>query len=205
MGKVGAPDRANLAIWWWRYSVLEVEPVYKPDERAKWNQTSGQRHRARKLNALGGGVTKKEWKNKALMLNAELTQQAGQFNASQQNAINSQIMALNTELNTQYLRGTQALDLATIQGQFQTLITNNAIAGEMFSGYMNVIGNIMANPDMDPGRVASAIQIQQNMLTQGLTFIGQINNQDWSKFMPAGTSTPKPATNTPSFASMLAA
>lgn len=140
-----------------------------------------------------------EWANRAGMLKAELNQQAGQFNASQQNAINSQIMALNTELNAQYLRGTQALDLATIQGQFQTLITNNAVAGELFSGYMSTIGQIMANPDMDPGRVANMIQIQQNMLQQGLTFIGNINNADWSKFLPGGgaaANTPVPPTPT---------
>lgn len=133
------------------------------------------------------------WKNQASMLNAELTQQNSQFNASQQNAINTQIMTLNASLNEQYLRGTQAMDLATIQGQFQTLITNNAIAGEMFNGYMSNIGTIMANPDMDPGRVAAAIQIQQNMLTQGLTFIGQMSNFDFSGFVPGGTTAPTSA------------
>jgi len=132
------------------------------------------------------------WKNQANMLNAELTQQASQFNAAQQNNINLQILDMNTRLNEQYLRGTQAMDLATIQGQFQTLITNNAVAGELFAGYMSNIGTIMANPDMDPGRVASSIQIQQNMLVQGLTFLGQMNNLDWSTFLPGSTPPPAP-------------
>ena len=31
--KVGAPDRLNVALWWWRYAVGNETPVYNPDDR----------------------------------------------------------------------------------------------------------------------------------------------------------------------------
>lgn len=132
------------------------------------------------------------WSNQVKMLNAELAQQAGQFNASQQNAINSQIMQMNTQLNEQYLRGTQALDLATIQGQYQVLTTNNMVAGELFTAGMNIVGNAMGNENIDPGRIAAYVDISNTFTANGLSFIQNANTMNWEAFLPKTTTKTEP-------------
>ena len=116
------------------------------------------------------------WSNQAQMLQSELRQQNNQFNAGQQNAIDMHIMQMNTALNEQYLRGSQALDLATIQGQFSALISQNQMAGELFSNMMNSIGNVMANHEIAPGTIASYVEIQQNLLQSALQLLADMNN-----------------------------
>lgn len=116
------------------------------------------------------------WANQAQTLQAELRQQNNQFNASQQNAIDMHIMQLNTALNEQYLRGTQALDLATIQGQFSSLIAQNQTAASMFAAHLASIGQIMSNHEISPATIASYVEIQQNLLQAGLQLLADMNN-----------------------------
>lgn len=116
------------------------------------------------------------WTNQARQLQAEMKLQSDQFNISQQNAINMQILQMNTDLNKQYLAGTQAMDLATIQGQFNVLISQNQMAAEFFSSGMQAIGNAMANPELDPSRIASYVAIQQDLIASGLQLMADLNN-----------------------------
>ena len=135
------------------------------------------------------------WANQAEMLNAEMAQQAGQFNASQQNAINSQIMQMNSSLNEQYLRGTQSMDLATIQGQFNTLIAQNETAGSFFSSAMNAIGQAMADPKMKPEQLAAFVRVQQDMIASGLDMMNNINSIDFGS-MGQGYTAPQAGSTT---------
>ena len=116
------------------------------------------------------------WVNQAETLAAQMEQQTQQFNISQQNAIDMRIIELNTALNEQYLRGTQAMDLATIQGQFQTLISQNQMAAALFESGMTSIGAAMANHEIPPSQIATYVNIQQNLIQSGLQLLADMNN-----------------------------
>ncbi len=129
-----------------------------------------------------------QWANQAQMLQAELSQQNNQFNAAQQNQIDSHIMQMNTALNEQYLRGSQALDLATLQGQFSTLIANNQTAGQLFSTHLQSIGQVMANDQISPATIASYVEIQQNILQQMLQLMADMDNIQFGDALEPGTA-----------------
>lgn len=116
------------------------------------------------------------WANQATTLAAEMDLQSQQFNIGQQNAINSLVMQMNADLNKQYLSGTQAMDLATIQGQFQQLISQNQVAAELFNSGMSAIGQAMANHEIPPSQIASYVAVQQDLIASGLQLMADINN-----------------------------
>ena len=119
-------------------------------------------------------------------LNAQLAGQTNQFNASQTQAANAanqaaenqataNTMALNEQINQQYLSGTQAQDLASIQGQYNQLIASDQAASNLYTAYFNSIGAVMAQPNIDPSRVSESIQAQQSMLQSGLEVMDALN------------------------------
>lgn len=128
-------------------------------------------------------------------LNAQIGAQTNQFNASQnqsaaatnaaaKNQMTSQTMSLNEDINKQYLSGTQAMDLASIQGQFNQLIQSNSAAAGLYNSYFQSISAVMANKDIDPTRVAESIAAQQAMLESGLSVINQINGMNLDVTQP---------------------
>jgi len=116
--------------------------------------------------------------------NAETAAQAAQQNAQAENAMRTAVMNQNAELNKQYLQGTQSMDLATIQAQYQVLLQTNAAASNLYNNYFTTIAQVMANKDIDPARAAQIVQTLQQSLVGGMDFIDAMNGT------PTGTSTP---------------
>jgi hypothetical protein len=103
--------------------------------------------------------------------NAETKARANEQNAAADNAMRQKTMEENAALNRQFLSGEQTLDLAGIQGKYQQLISSNAAAAQLYDSYFQGISATMANPDIDPARVAQTVQQQQKMLESGLALI----------------------------------
>lgn len=116
-----------------------------------------------------------ELANQVRIRQAELQQQVNLENAAAQNRSREQVLAINADLNKQFLANTGAIDLATIQGRFEQLISSNATAGNLYSAYFNSIAQVMANKEIPPDRVAQSIQVQQQLLESGLRLIDQLN------------------------------
>lgn len=119
-------------------------------------------------------------------LQAQLSTQQGQFNASQQqaadaanasaqNAMKAQVMQLDEQINQQYLSGSQAQSLASIQGQYNELIASNSSASSMFTSMMNGISATMANQNIAPQRAAATIQADMSLMESGLGIINALN------------------------------
>lgn len=107
--------------------------------------------------------------------NAQQRQQSDQANQQATVQTTQQVMQQNADLNKQYLSGTQAQDLATIQGQYNDLIASNQAASNLYQSYLTSIGTAMANKDIDPARIAQDIAAQQAMLSSGLALINSMN------------------------------
>lgn len=110
------------------------------------------------------------------MRNAELSTQMSQFNASSVNQMNAQVLQGNQTLNEQFLRGEQAVDLADIQGRYNQIIQANATAGNIYGQYMQSLGDMMANHEQTPGRVASYINVMSQQLEGSLGLIDAMNS-----------------------------
>lgn len=144
------------------------------------------------------------------MQKAEFEQQTNLTNAAAENQMRQSVMQANADLNKQYLAGTQALDLATIQGQYNQLISTNETAARMYDSYFNSISQTMANKDIPPDRVAQYVRVQQSMLEAGLRVMDQMNSLNLDTTQPGvnvtgsgkestiapGTGTEGPGTNT---------
>ncbi len=68
------------------------------------------------------------------------------------------------EINRQFLAGTQAIDLAQIQGRYQQLISSNQAAASIYNSYLTSIGEAMANHEITPSRVAQYINVMGQQL-----------------------------------------
>lgn len=122
-----------------------------------------------------------ELRRQAQAQQAELNFAAEQQRAAEQQAYNEQVIDAVTRLNQQYLQGTQAIDLATVQSQYQLLIQTNETAGNLFNNYMNSIGQVMADPKMSTSQIANAVSNMQRMLESGLNMISEINGMDFGE------------------------
>lgn len=140
--------------------------------------------------------------NNAATQLAELNFASEQQVAAERQAYNQQVMASITQLNEQYLEGTQALDIQQMASEYQLLISTNETAGSFWNGYMDAMGNIMQNPDMTPAQIASALTTMGRMLDAGLVMIGEMNNMDFGDLVPetggpGGTPVPPPEDTLP--------
>lgn len=117
--------------------------------------------------------------NQAATMFTQLQFEASAENAAAQNAINSQMMSQITQLNNQFLQGSQAMDLATIQGTYQQLIATNEAASNLYQAYFAGISTVMADRKMSPQQIAQAVETQQEMLEAGLRMIAEINGMDF--------------------------
>lgn len=141
--------------------------------------------------------------NSNQQLNAQMQTQQTQFNASQeqaakatntaaQNAITQQTMQLNEQINQQYLSGTQSQSLASIQGQYNELIQQNASASGMYNTTLTQMGSAMDNYQLAPQRVADSISAMQSLLAGGLSVVDAINGGTKTS-TNYGTSAPQTA------------
>ena len=116
---------------------------------------------------------------------ADIDFTAEQQRAAEQQSYNLALMDRVSSLNEQFLRGEQAMDLATIQGDYQQIISTNATAGSIYQGAMAAIGEIMDDPNMTPAQIASAVNVLAKQLEGGLAMIAEINGMDFGDI--AGT------------------
>lgn len=116
-----------------------------------------------------------ELANQIRIRQGEFQQQVNLENAAAQNRSREQVLAINADLNKQFLANTGAIDLATIQGRYEQLISSNATAGNLYAAYFGSIAQVMANKEIPPDRVAQSIQVQQQLLESGLRLIDQLN------------------------------
>ena len=123
------------------------------------------------------------------MHNAELDQQAAVANMTAENQMRERVVQANADLNKQFLAGTQAMDLATIQGQYNQLISTNETAARMYDSYFNSISQAMANKDISPYRVAQYVNVQQSMLEAGLRMMDQMNSLNLDTDLPGAYTT----------------
>lgn len=122
--------------------------------------------------------------------NSETTARANEQNAAAENQMRNSVMTANADLNKQYLAGTQAMDLASIQGRYQQLISSNQMASDLYKSYFDSIAQSMANKDIAPDRIAQYVNVQQDMLESGLKMMDQMNGTDLTNFqLPAVKST----------------
>ena len=91
--------------------------------------------------------------------NAGQNTQNSQFNAQSANAMAAQTQQLTEQLNQQFLSGTQAQQLAGIQGQWNSFIQQNTSASQLYQQTLSSLGAILNNKDIDPTRAAADIKI----------------------------------------------
>lgn len=135
--------------------------------------------------------------------NAQLKTQTSQFNSSQDfaakmanaasaNDMRKLVLQQNADLNKQFLANSGAKDLATINGEFQTLISSNTAAGSLYDSYFNAISALMQNTSIDPGQMTTKLALLQSQLESGLKVIQSTQGIDWSAYTP-GTPGGKPS------------
>lgn len=116
-----------------------------------------------------------ELANSVRIRQAELDTQVNSQNAEAANRFREQVLQQNAELNKQFLANTGAIDLANIQGRYETLISSNQSASNLYNAFFGSIAQLMANKDIPPDRVAQSLQVQQSLLESGLRLIDQLN------------------------------
>lgn len=126
---------------------------------------------------------------RASMQGAEMAQQTELSNVQAENQMRATVLQQNADLNKQFLAGTQAMDLATIQGQYNQLISTNETAARLYDSYFNSISQAMANKDIAPDRIAQYVNVQQSMLEAGLRMMDQMNALNLDTSLPGVYST----------------
>jgi len=122
------------------------------------------------------------------LANADAQTRTSLENANAENQMNAQVLQANAALNEQFMRGEQAIDLATIQGRYQQLISSNETASRLYDSYFNSIGQAMANKDITPDRIAQYVNVQQSMLEAGLRMMDTMNTLDLGAFQLPGAT-----------------
>jgi len=84
-----------------------------------------------------------------------------------------------TTMNEQYLRGEQAMDLATIQGDYQLLISTNATAGALSQTLMTGIATILDDPEMTPAEATLKVNRLVKEYEGALAMLAEINGMDF--------------------------
>jgi hypothetical protein len=149
--------------------------------------------------------------NTTNLTTASLNQQRELTNVGAENQTRQAVLQANAELNRQYLAGTQAMDLASIQGKYSQLIAANTSAAQLYDSYFSSISSTMSNTTMSPDARAQAISLQQTSLEAGLRMIDAMNttgstgaSTPGSGTVPTAPGAPTPAptpgtTQTPQF------
>jgi len=128
--------------------------------------------------------------NRVGTLNADRNTSTNQFNTAEQNKQNAQTQDENATLNKQFLAGSQAADLATIQGKYNSLIANNSSASSLYTAHMQAITEIMKDDKLTPAAAATKIAVFTKVLDQGLAMLDTMNGVDLSSFGGAPPAAP---------------
>lgn len=136
-------------------------------------QTATAQGNAQEANALRTRIT--ELQTQTNMQGADIQARANELTSSQENDMRLATLNQNAQLNQQYLTGTQQMDLEQIRGQFQTLISSNDAAANLYQAYFNSIAMAMQNTNLKPERAAQIVAQQQTQLTEGLKLIDAMN------------------------------
>ncbi len=110
--------------------------------------------------------------------NVEASTRAAAMQADLENQNLQQRVAAITQLNEQYLQGTQAMDLETIRGTYQQILSTNEAAANLYKSYLDGISSVMDDPKMKSDQVASAVNTMQKMLEASLRMISEMNDLD---------------------------
>jgi hypothetical protein len=140
-------------------------------------------------NATKVNLANSEAQNRALMQqaidaaeaqrqHAALTTQTNISNADAQNRLTETAFSQNAETNRQWMAGSQAKELADIQGKYQQLIATNEAASSLYQSHFQSISAAMANDSIPPDRIAQYVRVQQSMLENGLKVIDALNGID---------------------------
>jgi len=119
--------------------------------------------------------------------NADMTNQANQFNAQQQNATNLSTAQMQTDVNkvnTQQqnavvmnqLDQANKVQLADIQAAYQNQIQANASSSALFDKSMTAITTVQQDPNMSAAAKQRTINHISNLLSSGLNLTGSIAN-----------------------------
>lgn len=138
--------------------------------------------------------------NQNQQLNAQLNTQTNQFNASQQqaaaatnaaaiNSIKQQTEQIIGQMNQQFLSGTQAQQLAQIQGKWGALMSQNQTAASLMQTMLTGINSALANKDIPQARTQSSIQTNLTLLDSFMSVIDAMNG---GSSAGPGTNLPKP-------------
>lgn len=138
--------------------------------------------------------------NQNQQLNAQLETQTNQFDASQRqaaaatnaaaiNSIKQQIEAIIGQLNQQFLSGTQAQQLAQIQGKWGALMSTNQTAASLMQSMLSGINATLSNKDIPAARAQASIQTNVTLLE---SFMGVIDAMNGGSTTGAGTTLPSP-------------
>lgn len=119
-----------------------------------------------------------ELQQQASIVNAQLETAVSQGNAAAINDAQTQLRNISTQLQLQEMAGTQAKELANIQGQYNQLIASNESASSLYNAYFQSISGFMGNKEMSPRRVADLITMETKILSSGLTLIDEMNTLD---------------------------
>lgn len=137
-------------------------------------------------------------------LDAQLKTQTSQFNASQQqsagatnaaalNAMREQTQQIVAQMNTQFLSGTMAQQLAGIQGQYSELIAQNQSAAALVQTTLNGMSAALSNPQVNATQAAQAVKTEMTMLNSALGMINVLNGGSPTATPPV-SSTAAPGT-----------
>lgn len=159
-------------------SVFNAEQLNKAEELSAQMKTAIAQQDAAAYNQ--ASLQLAELQRSAEAQQADITMAAEQQRAAEQQAYNQQIVDRVTQLNSQYLQGSQAMDLATIQGTYQQILSVNESAARLYDSYLSGMASIMANPDMEAGQIASAVGTMQKMLEGSLRMLSELNGLDVS-------------------------
>ena len=122
---------------------------------------------------------------------------AAQQSAAATNQINQAVMQNVADLNKQYLAGTQAMDLATINGKYNNLIAQNETAAKIYDAYFAGVSAIMSNEKISPEKAAIHVQAQLRQLNGALTYIREMNDINLGDFQVTGFAPPPVAAAAP--------
>lgn len=120
-----------------------------------------------------------ELQTQTSQMNADLETKTSMQDASAENQLADTVLRGNQALNTQFLSGSQQMDLAALEGRFKQLIATNEIAGSLYRTQMEAIATIMSS-ERKPATVAGFITTMTQQLEGGLEMIDAINTINFS-------------------------
>ncbi len=139
-----------------------------------------------------------ELQTQVSMQGADIGARANELTAQAENQLRQTTLQQNAELNRQFLAGSQDMDLETIRGRHEMLISQNQTASRLYEAYFNSIATTMSNTNLTPERAAQVVGLQQTALDAGLRLIAAMNGLEVPAVpAPVGVAPPTTIPQTP--------